>query len=54
MLTYFILLFDDIVDIKFTAGMEEVLDKIEEGNTDWVKMLDNFYKGFEKDLEKAK
>jgi len=45
--------FSDIVDIKFTANMEEKLDIIEEGNTDWVKIIEEFYGDFSKVLEKA-
>lgn len=45
--------FEDIVDVKFTAKMENNLDAVEVGKKDWVKTLDEFYKGFEKNLEKA-
>ncbi|MDQ7823236.1 MAG: type I DNA topoisomerase [Candidatus Eremiobacteraeota bacterium] len=38
--------FPDIVDVKFTANIEEELDKIEEGNADWVKVLKAFYDPF--------
>ena len=44
--------FPDIMDIKFTSGMEENLDKVEEG-TDWVKVTRDFYVLFKKDLDKA-
>jgi DNA topoisomerase-1 len=46
--------FPDIFDIEFTAQMEENLDKIEEGQKDWVDTLKEFYLPFEKDLEIAK
>lgn len=46
--------FPKIVNVKFTAQMEEDLDKIEDGNTDWVDTLEDFYSGFSKDLDKAK
>jgi DNA topoisomerase I len=46
--------FPDIFDIEFTAQMEENLDKIEEGQKDWVDTLKEFYLPFEKDLEMAK
>jgi DNA topoisomerase-1 len=46
--------FPDIFDIEFTAQMEENLDKIEEGQRDWVDTLKEFYLPFEKDLEIAK
>ncbi len=34
----------DLFDVGFTAEMEEQLDKIEEGELDWVAMLKKFYK----------
>lgn len=45
--------FPDIVDVKFTAEMENRLDDIEEGEVDWVELIDNFYKPFHKEIEKA-
>ncbi|MFV0402165.1 MAG: type I DNA topoisomerase [Oscillospiraceae bacterium] len=45
--------FKDIVDTEFTADMENKLDEVEEGKTDWVKVLDNFYEGFASNLETA-
>ena len=45
--------FKDIVDVKFTASMEENLDKVEEGSVNWVEILDDFYKDFSQVLEKA-
>lgn len=44
--------FPNIVDIGFTANMEENLDKIAEGKKAWVPMLKEFYQPFEKNLEK--
>lgn len=44
--------FPDIVDIKFTALMEENLDKIAQGKLDWVEVLRNFYEPFALNLEK--
>ena len=49
-----VLSFPDILDIEFTAQMEENLDKIEEGEKGWVDTLKEFYAPFQKDLEKAK
>ncbi len=43
--------FPKIVDIKFTAAMEEDLDEIAEGKEDWVKTLHSFYTPFEKNLK---
>ena len=45
--------FPQIMDVQFTSGMEEKLDKIEEEDTDWVAVLDQFYKLFKADLDKA-
>ncbi|MGN0775048.1 MAG: type I DNA topoisomerase, partial [Candidatus Ventricola sp.] len=45
--------FTDIVDIAFTAGMEEQLDEVEEGKRGWRDVLREFYGPFEKTLEKA-
>ncbi|MBU1110511.1 type I DNA topoisomerase [Patescibacteria group bacterium] len=44
--------FPDIVDLKFTAAMEENLDTVARGQAEWVPMLRDFYKPFEKLLEK--
>jgi len=43
--------FPQIVDIKFTAKMEEDLDTIAEGGYDWILVLDKFYGPFEKNLK---
>jgi len=40
-----------IVDIKFTAEMEEDLDKIAKGEKKWTKILEEFYKPFEENLK---
>jgi DNA topoisomerase I len=45
--------FPEILNPTFTAKMEEELDYIEEGKINWVKVLDEFYKGFETRLEVA-
>ncbi|MFH1825385.1 MAG: type I DNA topoisomerase [Candidatus Firestonebacteria bacterium] len=45
--------FPDIFSIKFTAEMEEELDKVEEGNMTWQKVIEDFYKPFNEDLKKA-
>ena len=42
-----------IVDIDFTAKMEERLDLIENGKKNWVGILQKFYEAFEEDLKKA-
>ncbi len=45
--------FPEVMDVEFTAQLEESLDKIEEGETDWVDTVGAFYKEFEKDLKRA-
>ena len=45
--------FPEIIDVDFTAKMEKDLDTIEEGKSDWVEVIDDFYKDFEKRLEYA-
>ncbi|KPJ23172.1 type I DNA topoisomerase [Streptococcus phocae] len=45
--------FPDIVDVKFTAEMENKLDQVEIGKEKWQKVIDEFYKPFTKELTKA-
>ncbi|MCP4196454.1 MAG: type I DNA topoisomerase [Proteobacteria bacterium] len=45
--------FPRILDIDFTALMEEALDKIEEGEQDWIKLLTEFYGPFHENVKKA-
>ena len=45
--------FPDILNVTFTAQMEDKLDKIENGALKWVDLLHEFYKPFSKDLTKA-
>ncbi|MFS0561219.1 type I DNA topoisomerase [Terribacillus sp. 179-K 1B1 HS] len=45
--------FPEIIDLEFTVKMEEDLDHVEEGKTEWVTIIDDFYKGFDIRLEKA-
>jgi len=45
--------FSDIVDVEFTANMEQQLDDIEDGSEKWVDVIDRFYKPFSKEIEKA-
>ncbi len=42
--------FKNIMDIKFTAGMEENLDKVEDGDLEYVKLLKEFYHSFKDEL----
>ena len=46
--------FPDIVNVEFTARMETELDQVEEGAKEWTAALDDFYKPFSADLEKAR
>lgn len=45
--------FPDILDVEFTAKMEHDLDSIEEGQIEWIKIIDQFYQDFEKHLRIA-
>ena len=45
--------FPEVMDVEFTAQLEESLDKIEEGDADWVETVDTFYKQFSHDLQGA-
>src|SRR5690625_2220963 len=45
--------FPEIIDIDFTAEMENDLDAIEEGEVEWKKVIDEFYTDFSKRLEIA-
>ncbi|MCL2221704.1 MAG: type I DNA topoisomerase [Oscillospiraceae bacterium] len=45
--------FSDIVDLKFTARMEEQLDNVETGKDNWQNLLGSFYGGFSDTLERA-
>ena len=46
--------FPKIVNVKFTAGMETQLDTVESGETDYIKMLHEFYDDFIATVDKAK
>ena len=43
--------FANIVDISFTANMEERLDEVSEGDVDWQKLLYDFYYPFMEQIE---
>ncbi len=45
--------FDDILDVEYTARMEDNLDEIEKGKADYKETLEAFYKTFKKDLKRA-
>jgi DNA topoisomerase-1 len=45
--------FVDIIDVEYTRSLEDDLDRIEQGKTDYVRTLGDFYKKFKKDLARA-
>ncbi|OGX60924.1 MAG: DNA topoisomerase I [Paenibacillus sp. RIFOXYA1_FULL_44_5] len=45
--------FPEIIDVEFTAKIEGELDHVEEGQENWVKVLDDFYSSFSKRLDVA-
>jgi len=45
--------FPDIMDVEFTASMEDLLDQVEEGRKAWATLLREFYDPFEKHLKTA-
>jgi DNA topoisomerase-1 len=45
--------FPRVIDVAFTAGMEEQLDEIADGNSDWVRVLNEFYSPFKIELAAA-
>ena len=45
--------FSDIVDLSFTARMEEDLDMIASGQAEWVEVMHEFYRPFSEDIKKA-
>jgi len=45
--------FPSLIDVDFTAKMEEGLDEIEQGKEKWTNLVRDFYERFQKDLERA-
>lgn len=45
--------FPEVIDADFTAKMENDLDSVEDGQVEWMKIIDAFYHGFSKRLETA-
>ena len=45
--------FDDIIDVEFTAGMENRLDEVEAGKENWKDVLADFYQGFHREMVEA-
>lgn len=46
--------FPEIMEVKFTAKMEDSLDDIGSGGKDWHKLIADFYAGFEQQLRDSK
>jgi len=46
--------FPSVINVEFTASMEQNLDKVEEGKNDWVQILKEFYGPFQETLVQAK
>ncbi len=45
--------FKEIMDLSYTAGVEEKLDEVAEGGQKWVDLLNEFYGSFKRELEEA-
>ena len=45
--------FNDVIDVEFTAGMENKLDEVEAGKLPYKQVLRDFYDGFHKEMENA-
>ena len=45
--------FGDVVNVEFTAGIEEKFDNIAEGKQDWKKIMSEFYEPFKENLERV-
>lgn len=45
--------FEDIVDVKFTANMEDKIEDVADGSTSWKNVIREFYGPFEKTLKEA-
>ncbi|MDR2047721.1 MAG: type I DNA topoisomerase [Clostridiales bacterium] len=50
---YLVKYFSDIMDVEFTAKMEEDLDKIEDGGRQWQEIIAQFYPGFSDKVQYA-
>ena len=45
--------FGDVINVEFTAKIEEEFDKVAEGNENWKKVIRGFYSPFEEEVEKV-
>ena len=50
---YLVERFPKLIDISFTARMEDELDRIEDGEMKWIKVINDFYSPFKSDLAEA-
>jgi DNA topoisomerase-1 len=50
---YLVEKFPELIDVNFTAKMEDELDRIEDGKMKWEKVVKDFYKPFDRDLQDA-
>ena len=50
---YLVEKFPELIDVNFTAKMEDELDRIEDGKLKWVKVVKDFHKPFDRDLKEA-
>lgn len=52
--TFLVAALNTLFDVKFTAGMEEALDRVETGAVEWTHMLGDFYRQFTGWMEQAR
>lgn len=45
--------FPDVLNVAFTAQMEQKLDEVETGNHGWLKVIEEFYEHFHEEVERA-
>ncbi|MGR3810001.1 type I DNA topoisomerase [Jiulongibacter sp. NS-SX5] len=50
---YLVANFDEVLDYKFTAKVEDEFDDVADGKLSWQKMIDEFYKEFHVKVDKA-
>lgn len=50
---YLVERFPELIDVSFTARMEDELDRVEDGKMKWVKVINNFFRPFKSDLSEA-
>jgi DNA topoisomerase-1 len=50
---YLVERFPELMDVSFTAKMENELDRIEDGKMEWIKVVNDFYNPFNTELQEA-